>query len=314
MSFPWIADAHTDFLSRVWHNASTLQPNSSDQGQFSLAGLQQGKIGLQIFALFIDSSRPEHPVSQCLRQLCAYDRMLNVWGPYFILPAELDTLACPFGPARAVLSIEGGEACDDSTELLQLYARLGVRAMSLVWNHANTLAYPALDGQHTQNGLTTQGIRFVRCMNERRIAIDVSHLNSAGFWDCTSYTQAPLFASHSNAYALCPHPRNLTDEQIKALIEQGGYIGLNFNAAFLSTSQSCVQDIVHHALHILDLGGENSLGFGSDFDGVTALPYGLHGTQDFSLILQAFQNAGIRGSLLDKIAHQNLVRYLSQFY
>ena len=171
-----------------------------------------------------------------------------------------------------------------------------------------------LDGQHSKDGLTSQGMRFVRCMNEYRVAIDVSHLNSAGFWDCISYTQAPLFASHSNAYALCPHPRNLTDTQIRALIAQDGYIGLNFNAAFLSTSQSSVQDIVRHALHILDLGGENSLGFGSDFDGVTALPNGLHGTQDFSLILQAFQNAGIRGALLDKIAHQNLARYLSQFY
>ena len=105
MSFPWIADAHTDFLSRIWHNASILHPNSSDQGQFSLAGLHQGKIGLQIFALFIDSSRPEHPVSQCLRQLCAYDRMLNAWGPYFILPAELDTLACPFWALRRAVLI-----------------------------------------------------------------------------------------------------------------------------------------------------------------------------------------------------------------
>lgn len=314
MSIPWIADAHTDFLSHVWHNASILDLTVPGQAQFSLPGLQQGNIGLQIFALFINRERPEHPVSQCLHQLHAYQCMLNAWGPHVILPAELDTLACPLGPTRALLSIEGAEACDNSLELLQVYAGLGVRSMSLVWNHANTLAYPALDSSHRTEGLTKQGIRFVRQMNKNHVAIDVSHLNSAGFWDCISYTQTPLFASHSNAYALCPHPRNLTDRQIKALIDQNGYIGINFNADFLSEAPSSIEDIVRHALHILDLGGENILGFGSDFDGVAKLPYGLQGVQDFPQIHQAFQRAGIRGSLLDKIAHQNLVRYLSYFY
>lgn len=314
MSLSWIADAHTDFLSHVWRNASILDYTSPKQGQFSLSGLHQGNIGLQIFSLFIDSGQPEHPVSQCMHQLQAYYRMMDAWGSHTIIPAKLDSLACPLGPTRAVLSIEGGEACDDSVELLQLYARFGVRSMSLVWNHANSLAYPALDHHHSKDGLTKLGKHFVRSMNKSRMAIDVSHLNTAGFWDCISYSQTPLFASHSNAYALCPHPRNLSDAQIKAIIEQKGYIGLNFNADFLSCAQSSIQDIVRHALHILELGGENSLGFGSDFDGVSKLPLGLRGTQDFPYILQAFQASGIRGPLLDKIAHQNLVRYLSYFY
>ncbi len=315
MVFPWVADAHTDFLHNVYRRIVSLQADELTQYQYSLPTLQKGNIGLQIFAAFIDRDLPEHPVVQCLKQFQVFFSMLETWGPCNVINADLDSLACPSAPTRAILSIEGGEACCGSCEILQLYARLGVKAMTLVWNHPNELGYPALGHHYNELGLTEQGFSMIKQMNDSHIAIDVSHLNEKGFWDCIHTSQVPIFASHSNAYALRPHPRNLTDDQIKAIIEQEGYIGLNFNPPFLcESSQGTLSDIIRHARHILDLGGENVLGFGSDFDGVDALPIGMKGVQHFPMLQQAFFDAGIQGHLLDKISHQNLVRYLSQFY
>ncbi|MFR6344005.1 MAG: dipeptidase [Christensenellales bacterium] len=123
------------------------------------------------------------------------------------------------------------------------------------------------------------------------------------------------FASHSNAFSLYPHPRNLKDDQIRALIQSRGFIGINFNPPFLSEQPRCsLSTIVSHILHILDLGGEDILGFGSDFEGVSSLPAGMFGAQSYPALLSALQTAGVDQPLLDKLAHQNLVRYLSLFY
>lgn len=315
-SMPWVADAHTDYLSRVAADPHALYATLGTQRHISLQALQQGGVGLQVFALFVDAASPCHPTVQCLKQLHAFQRMLSVWGPACLQPAELDTLAHPFCvPLRAVLSIEGGEACDGSTELLHVFASLGVRAMAPVWNHRNALGYPAVDKATKQKGLTPCGKRMVDAMNRHAVAVDVSHLNGAGFWDCIERSSAPVFASHSNAYALCPHPRNLDDAQIKALIRAKGFLGLNFSARFLSLDGRCtLEPLVRHALHILDLGGEDVLGFGSDLDGVARLPDGVRGAQDLPMVLQALAQAGLSRAVLDKIAHQNLVRYLSQFF
>lgn len=315
-SMPWVADAHTDYLSRVSADPNALYATLDTQRHISLPALQQGGVGLQVFAIFVDAASPRHPTVQCLKQLYAFQRMFSVWGPSCVRAAELDTLAHPFHvPLRAILSLEGGEACDGSTELLHIFASLGVRAMAPVWNYRNVLGHPAVEKTAEQKGLTTCGKRMLDAMNRLGVAIDVSHMNCAGFWDCMQRSTVPVFASHSNAYALCPHPRNLDDAQIKALIRAKGFIGLNFSARLLSPNGHCtLEALVRHALHILDLGGEDALGFGSDFDGVARLPNSVRGAQDFPLILRALAEAGLPRTVLDKVAHQNLVRYLSRFF
>jgi membrane dipeptidase len=192
---------------------------------------------------------------------------------------------------------------------MHVFRRLGLRVMTLTWNHENEVGFPAIKG--SRQGLKAFGRELIKEMNTYGIAVDVSHLNVAGFWDVIEASERPIMASHSNALAQCDFPRNLYDRQIKAIIETNGYIGLNFCDEFMREGGgSDLSDVVRHANHILDLGGENALGMGSDFDGITGAPKELSGVQDFQLVMRALSDSGIDEATLHKIAYKNLLRYL----
>ncbi|MFR5869050.1 MAG: membrane dipeptidase, partial [Acutalibacteraceae bacterium] len=126
MCMPWIADAHTDFLSTLVQQKTAYTADLHTQRHISLSALQTGQVGLQIFAAFVDRQKPEHPTVQCLKQIQAYYALQSAWGAHNLIPATLDTLALPRpSPTRTVLSIEGGEACAGSSEILSLFSKLG---------------------------------------------------------------------------------------------------------------------------------------------------------------------------------------------
>lgn len=166
-----------------------------------------------------------------------------------------------------MLTLEGCEAIGESLTQLRTLLRLGVRSVGLTWNDANMVA----DGAFEQRGggLTKFGKEVVRLLNEQQCWTDVSHLSERAFWDVIELAQYPI-ASHSNAYTLCPHPRNLRDDQIQALIKKNGVIGVTFVPQFLrhDTQTTTVTDVLRHVDYICSLGGENHIGFGSDFDGI----------------------------------------------
>ncbi len=230
------------------------------------------------------------------------------------------------GKVAAVLTVEEGGVCGGSLERLeQLYA-MGVRMMTLTWNYPNELGYPNLnalnrlgyrelfqaDGVH---GLTETGKAFVARMEELGMLVDVSHLSDRGFWDVLQVSTRPFVASHSNARAVCPCVRNLTDEMIRSLAECGGVMGLNFCTDFLHTAPEGVPNPGHldhavaHARHIFQIGGEDCLGLGSDFDGIDtneALP----GAQSMERLWTALKRDGFTERQLDKIFHANVLRVL----
>ena len=310
-----IADTHTDFLSTSRDTHTPLNCSMEQQGQLSLPALRKGGVRYQMFAAFIDQSLPIAPSVRCLQLIDDYYRMLDMWGgaaaPLTRSQIDSPTQSDCIG---TVLSIEGGEACEGHLELLRIYYRLGVRAMALLWNYENEIGYPAKLTEYADRGLKPFGRACVKEMNRIGMAVDVSHLNEKGFWEAYDLSERPLFASHSDAKALCMHPRNLTDEQIRAIIRQKGYIGLNFFTPFLvDQGPSTLDDLVRHALYILDLGGENVLGFGSDFDGIDDMPEGMHGAQDFQLVVQALERAGVDRATMEKITHGNFLRYIRPF-
>ena len=163
--------------------------------------------------------------------------------------------------------------------------------MTLTWNFKNELGYPnkQITGDDpekrpprcvpdTEHGLTEKGIEFIREMERIGMIIDISHLNDAGIWDVFRYTKKPFVASHSNARAVAGHPRNLTDEMIRALAERGGVAGINFCASFLRDEEngeaprhSYVRDMVLHMKHMKQIGGIGCIGLGTDFDGITSI-------------------------------------------
>lgn len=175
--------------------------------------------------------------------------------------------------ANVLLTIEGGEAFGDDLSSVQRFAELGVRIAALVWNNENLLAHPAVKG--SDNGLTPFGWQVAKELRKQHIALDISHLNERGSWELMESSVPPM-ASHSCARALCDHPRNLTDEQLRALFHAGGYVGVNFYPVFLKESgQATVDDLIDHIAYMCDLGGERCVGLGSDFDGIDSYPEGL---------------------------------------
>lgn len=210
-----------------------------------------------------------------------------------------------------LLSIEGGEAVGRSIEALLAFFRLGVRAMGLVWNHRNPLADGVWDD--AGGGLTPFGKEVVRVMQEVGMIVDVSHLSERGFWDVIRVSRAPVIASHSNARALCDHPRNLTDPQLRALADTGGVVGITFCPAFLSAGgKAGIERVVDHIEHAVAVAGAGAVGLGSDFDGFDGTVPGLEDVTGLSALADALRARGFTPDEVAMIMGENWARLLER--
>lgn len=202
-----------------------------------------------------------------------------------------------------LLSIEGAAPIINDINNLYAFYKLGIRAMGLTWNHRNFLA----DGIDTDYGLTPFGIEVIKEMERINMIIDVSHLNIAGFNDVVKHTSKPFIASHSNSRVILDHPRNLYDDQIKEIIARGGFIGMNFYSEFIGKEgQDLKMELLRHIEHIINLGGENILGMGADFDGIPSTPFpdATYYNEVAELLLNELS---LSNEQVEKIMYKNLV-------
>ena len=190
------------------------------------------------------------------------------------------------GKVAALLSVEGMDRLDCSLEKLRRAYGLGVRIVHLTWNSDDALCGAALG---SGGGLTARGRKFVKAAQEMGVVLDMSHISEQGFRDVLECAEKPVLAGHSNARALCDHPRNLTDAQFTALARAGGVAGLNFCTDFLGLTRD-LDAIVAHAEHFFTLGGEKAVCLGGDLDGIPELPDGFMrgGVQDLGALYEAF--------------------------
>ena len=263
----------------------------------------RGGVSVQTLALYVGGSPALPDIARAFAGMFAQAEALEASGWKRIG----DYRDAREGECAFLLSVEGCDLLGEDPSLLSLWRKKGVRMAALCWNYENALGTPAVRDQDAP--LTPFGREAVKEMLRLGIAPDVSHLNRRGFRDVTDMGIAPI-ASHSCCAALCPHPRNLTDDQLKALFSAGGYVGVNFYPLFLDArGRAGLDTVCRHVLHMLDLGGEGRVGFGSDFDGIEKKPRGLAGPQDFPALLRALEKRGVTGDLLRGIAGENLLRY-----
>ena len=216
------------------------------------------------------------------------------------------------GKISAFLTIEEGGIIANDIQRLEFLYEEGIRLMTLLWNEENCIGYPnSRDAEVMNKGLKPFGIETVERMNELGMIVDVSHLSDGGFWDVMKYSKKPVVASHSNARALCPHPRNLTDDMIKALAEKGGVSGINFYSAFLNgTANGSIEDLIHHVEHMYYVGGEDFVAIGTDFDGFDDGESEIKNIGEMNLLYEALKKRKFNDDQIEKFWYKNALRVI----
>ena len=282
----------------------------------------------EIISFDRDDSRRYGPVD---RQV-ALDFTLAMFARLRRLAAELPDDLALCGSANDIAAsmeddrvailphIEGAECIDTGLDTLEVLHAAGLRSLGLVWSRPNAFAHGAPidmgESYDAQAGLTDAGRALVRECNAMGVMIDLSHLNEGGFWDVAKISQKPLVATHSNAHALSSCPRNLTDDQLKAVRESGGVVGLNFNVGFLRTDcednlDTPLTTMLRHLDHLIGHLGEEGVALGSDFDGCS-LPLEIGDVTGLPRLVAAMRQAGYGEPLIARICHQNWLDLLSR--
>ncbi len=275
-----VVDTHNDTILAIASGKRRFEERSTE-GHIDLPRLREGGVDAQVFAMYIQHEyKPDHALARALHLIDAYHAMVertNGAMCHCNTVGEVEA-ANARGQIASILSIEGGEPVEQDLGLCRMLYRLGVRAIGLVWNERNFIA-DGVGELRTGSGLTNFGVSLIQEMNRIGMLVDVSHLNERGFWDVAEVSTKPFVASHSNARAVCDHPRNLWNDQIRALARCGGCMGMNFAPAFVDRDWAQGKDtldrVIDHVDHICGLVGPDHVGLGTDYDGIPRAPAGL---------------------------------------
>lgn len=325
------ADMHCDTISALYElrqrgEAGDIGKNSL---HIDLEKMEKGGYGVQNFAIFahMENLKGKMPLTEYgffladlfLQEMRKYPEKIGIVRSFSDIEANLKA-----GRMSAMLTMEEGGICQGKLEYLRIFYELGVRMFTFTWNFPNELAWPnrvRMTGEHagifepeTERGVTETGFLFLEEMERLGMILDVSHLGDKGIFDVIAHAKRPFVASHSNARAVCGHPRNLTDEMIRGISEKGGVIGINYCPAFLrdkekfgSPMKVSLDDVVLHIRHMYQVGGEDCVGLGSDFDG-TNISFEMKGAADLLLLAQKLEKEGFHQSQIEKIFSGNVFR------
>ena len=279
--------------------------------QFSLADLDKFQCLCQTMAVFVPDTCPKGGGK-------AYaDRYLDYLEELAVLQGDIAGMAesaadiealTKKGKCALIRSIESGRALDGDLENVSHFAGRGVKIMTLVWNGENELG----SGNSANGGLTSFGRQVIRKMEEVHMIIDASHLNDPGFDDLCSATDGPFIATHSNLRSVCPHKRNLKDWQFQEIVRRGGLVGVNLYRHFLGEDGSgCLDQVYRHVSHMLELGGEDVIACGSDFDGAEISP-DLNSPFKLGAAAAYLLSHGISQAVIDKMYFDNAMAFLKR--
>tara|TARA_R110002049_G_scaffold188402_2_gene356881 strand:- start:88100 stop:89170 length:1071 start_codon:yes stop_codon:yes gene_type:complete len=345
---PKIFDGHNDFLLRLLRdrdNRETTFLTDTGKGHLDLPRMIQGGFAGGFFAIYIASPDLPHalddemetppynlPLPALIDTTGAQPTALEMaghlkWmerasdGRFKICRSVAELRHCLANDIiAAILHIEGAEAIGTDLDALYLFHDMGLRSIGPVWSrptvfgHGVPFAFPS--SPDTGPGLTDAGKDLVRLCNRMGILIDLSHLNEAGFNDVAKLSDAPLVATHSNAHAIAPSSRNLTDRQLAVIRDSDGMVGLNFAVGFLNADGRKAggrgfDAMLRHLDHLITHLGEDRVGFGSDFDGAE-VPAALKDAAGLGALRAALTAHGYDDALLAKLCHENWFNVLDR--
>lgn len=339
-------DLHCDTIQKIVEHCHDFEDPSALH--VNLPGIISSNTTAQVFACFVHGAESSGGVfNTCNTYIDAIETLVKTHEDRLVAvtsSAQLDAVATAGEKTAVIIAIEGATPLMGNPEMLDHFYRRGVRLLTIAWDD-NEFCGTVFGNK---GGLTRLGEALVRYCNELGVIVDVSHASDKAFYDITSSTTIPFAASHSNARAVCPNDRNLTDDMIRRIADRGGIIGLTYGSGFISPDYYRVEKknrdriikglrdrsltfedarvirdkvlsreadapldlLVAHARHILNVGGEDCLGLGSDFDGVDSLPQTISGVQSLPLLVREMQRQGMSSRVIDKISFENSYRYV----
>ncbi|MCB8820765.1 dipeptidase [Microvirga rosea] len=336
-----VFDGHNDVLLRLWRSGSRTPEEDFLQGgqvgHLDLPKAEAGGFAGGLFAVFVPSlsngmgqdGKPQAlPPSleeardatlELVSLLVRVERASSGRVKICRTAAEIRN-AMEKSVLAAILHVEGAEMIDAELRMLDVLYEAGLRSLGPVWSRQNIFGHGVPfrfpSSPDIGPGLTEHGRNLVRACNELRIMIDLSHLNEQGFWDIAKLSNAPLVASHSNAYGLTPHSRNLTDRQLDAIRESDGFVGVNFGTMFIRRDgrkdpSTRLDEIVDHIDYLAERIGIDRVGLGSDFDGTT-VPDALRDASCLPALVQTLRLRGYDDQAVRKICSENWIRVLER--
>lgn len=346
---PTIFDGHNDLLTRLWLSSA------EDPVRDFIHGTLPGHLDLQrcrkaewmggLFSIFLppyayvknnhpeklsnssnlDSDfNPQQITDICCAQLALAEQLQSRSDGQIKICTTLKQIqACQRNQQLAiVLHMEGAEVLAVKPELLDFFYDAGLRSIGPLWNRKSIfgdgLNAPFPHSPDTGSGLTYQGKDLILACSKKNMLIDVSHMNERAFWDTIEIIDQPIVATHSNAHALCQQARNLTDQQLNAIKQSNGIVGVNFDVAFLRTdgqrnTQTSLDVIVDHLDYLVEHLGEDHVGFGSDFDGCL-LPDDLSDISQISMLIERMQQRHFSDQLIEKVTSKNWFSVLDKIW
>lgn len=326
-----VADMHCDTIAEIYGKKHEREECGilRNRLHIDLEKMEKGDYLLQNFAMFahmMDLKRkmplPEYAfrlADTFFTEMRSYPEKIGIVKSYEDIASNMKQ-----GRMSAMLTMEEGAICEGKTEYLRIFYELGVRMFTFTWNFPNELAYSnrvTIEGVHggtfvpeTEFGLTKKGFEFLEEMERLGMIADVAHLGDKGILDVIANAKKPFVASHSNARAVCGHPRNLTDEMIRGIAEKGGVIGMNYCPSFLRDKKAwgnpmevSLDDVVLHIRHLISVGGIDCVGLGSDFDG-TPISFEMQDASDMPLLEEKLRRERFTEEEIEKIFYKNVLR------
>lgn len=314
-----VIDFHCDTMLKIMESTEGAGLKENDF-QVDIQKLQRGQVLAQFFALFFEldviRKNNKNPFDHTMEMLGGFEREIKKNSQDIALARGIKDLE-ENGKSKKVsafLTIEEGEAIEGSLDKLSHFHKKGVRLITLTWNHENQIGFPNIRYESRDRGLKPFGKEVIEGMNHLGMLIDVSHLSDGGFWDVAELSKQPFIASHSNARSVKAHPRNLSDDMLKALGNAGGVVGLNFAHYFLSAdSISKIEPMIKHMKHIINVAGVEALVLGTDFDGISSA-LEIENIGEIQRLISAMESAGFSTVEIENITHKNGLRIIREVF
>jgi len=341
-----VFDGHNDALTRLWlsDHPDPVHAFIHERlaGHLDLKRCQEAGFVGGMFAIFLppfNYVQQHHPnklfdqnasdftqqqIEQiCLEQLDLAHQLAQRSTDIQICTSVQDIQSCiDTQKLGIVLHMEGAEALQHNPDLLDVFYERGLRSIGPLWNrpsrfgHGLNAKFP--HSPDTGEGLTLEGKAFIKRCSDKKMVIDVSHMNEQAFWDTVNILQQPIVATHSNVHVLCPQARNLTNHQLKEIQDSNGMVGVNFDVAFLRpdgqrNADTSIDVILDHLDYLIDQMGEEHVGFGSDFDGAL-ISTELADVTGLHQLIERMQQRGYSNTLIENICMNNWMKVFYRIF